>query len=1177
MRLLIDGNSLLNEALLRGTDREFGRTVKSEDGGKDIFVNSAQYGVDGFFDKMHAALKGFGLAPCRTVVVWDGANAKAHRRTFLPQYKEGRDKDPAVSEQLNIAREAVSRALYFLGVAVAQQPSREADDVLGYLTRHLRDERNVVVTSDGDLSVLHDENTDVWNKGALNENPCGPFPHKYITLYKSLVGDRTDKIPGAPKFGDGAFVDFVRAFGLEGLDEMQRMIVEGQLDELKDSLEDFPRLKLILDNKDLVTTCWRVASLHVDDVNTMRRPLEIVPGMVTGWDDVPDEFRVHEMKGWYGTKTLVTAQNYEKVLERFKRVVVESPFVPLDIETSPSAQSQEYSERIKQLMDSDRLDVLGHELTGMSITFGDNLQHTIYMSVDHAETDNITVDQCRVVCEAIPKRLHTVIQNRSFEFSVLYRTWGAAWKNNGWHGFVPNAIDSMLSSSYVDENLPKGLKEQSKIRLGYEQQTYDQVTTLSGPVGTLPQGGEWKRQYEKELVAAVIRTEKLARHDHETGEETTTDVDLVISPPVTETWEDRQYNMRELTAAHVFNYGCDDTICTGAIHNFNQLVLQMEGTWQTYLQVETLPEYLTSLAFVQGVPISLSKLREMETKDEERYAKAWATLRTYLMQMGWAGTLCPEFEGALEPSDVKVAAETLLDGEFSTRKRKLNAIAVDIREQFPDSQLAEAFAVVVERGDTDALNHLMRENFTGEPKINFGSPKQMQDLFYRVIGIRPRLFNKMTEKQRADDVMSGAFRKMRRAKDADVDVFSLTEAVTAVVDGKSRKLEPLTDEEREALISKATTDDEAVAWALAKDPITAEQREVLQAFATLKTVLTRRSLFYKTYKNIPHWRDGRIHPSLKQSEAVTRRYSASGPNVQQMPKRGEGVEFRQIILPHCKDAVVVSMDFSGQELRSMAEQSGDANLTACFVGDNLKDPHSLTAVAAAASLWGEDVEYDDFMQMLDSPDATLKKKAKDLRGDGKTVNFGTQYDLQAPGLAVKLLCDEETAQEFIDAKGRAFPGIEIWKDDVRKFAEKHGFVTTLMGARRHLREALMSDNKWEAGRAGRQGPNFKIQSSGAEQTKLAEASMWKLNLFTGKYNAQFYFPVHDETVFSVHRDDAYALICEAHACMIQPYGGMKIPLVSSISLGANFGQQIECGDVPNKEVIEAAIREALGA
>lgn len=1134
MRLIIDGNAYLNMSLLRGVDHEFGRVVK-DDAGKEVQVNSAGYGVDGFWDRVKGDLAEFGVAPRAVAIVWDGENSKLRRRTYLPQYKTSRDKHPEVSAELNAARARVTEQAFHLGMHVLHQPQYEADDVIGHLCKHMRDQPNVVCTVDGDLSVLCDENTTVWRMGERNVNPYGPFPHKYITLYKSLVGDTSDKIPGAQGFGPEAWLNLVAAIGLDGLDELIEMITNDKLDELKDLVDQFPakvKLGAILKAKDMVTTSWRVASLHVDEVNTLRRPLHIKPGMVAQWDTLSEDMRVYELKEFYGTTTLVTAANYQAALKAFERRVGESPFVALDIETSEAPESAEWQERLQAITENkrERLDVLGHELTSMGLTFGANTQHTIYMSVDHADTDNITVDQCRELVELIPQTLHTVIQNRQFEFSVLYRTWGDKWKDNGWHGFVPNAIDTTIGAAYVDENQPRGLKFRSLHHLGYKQATYEETTRRRMLAS------------EKGPKGRVVKSWRAGL----TGDES---VELELHD-----WIEVEYRMNELTAQEVIGYGADDPICTAALHTHYQFVMELEQTWRPYIEVEQLPEYLTSLAFVQGFPISLERLMAMERKDEERYAAAWSTLKEYLLQHGWTGTVCPVYT-EITPAAVKEACALLLDTEevqFTTKKRKLVAMAADIREQFPDED-GQLVAAIVEKGAADELSALVKANFTGDPKINFGSPKQMQHLFYEVIGVEPRIFNKLTDKQREDPVYASAWKKKRQAKD-----------------GKEVTYTP---EERAALISKASTDDVAVKWALAKDELPEDVRKVLKAYESVKSILTRRGLFYKPYKALPHWRDGRIHPSLNQSEAATLRYSSSSPNVQQLPKLGEGGEFRNIVLPHKKNAVVVSLDFSGQELRDMAEWSGDENLTACYVGDDLKDAHSLTAVAAAPMLWKQEVTYAEFLAMLKSEDKAVAGKAKLLRADGKTTNFATQYDAMAPKIAETLMTDEETAQAFIDAKDRAFPRIEQWKASVREELMEKGYVTNRDGARRHLREQILGDNKWEAQKAGRQGPNFKIQSSGAGQTKRAMASMWRRNLFTTKYDAVFYAPIHDEVVFSVAVEDAVECIREVHQCMTQPYGGKKIPIVSSISLGPSFGEQTECGDFFDEEKIRSVLYE----
>lgn len=1157
MRLLVDGNSVLNASILGGKDEEYGFTVVDAEGKKHQ-VNGFQYGTDKFFDRISEGLTEFDCAPRDIVLVWDGKNAKNRRLRLLNTYKAGRDKVKEVSDQINLARDQCTQTMLGLGATVVSQPGYEADDVIGYLARNLRSERNVVVTSDGDLSVLVDENTDVWRLGKLNENPYGPFPHKHITLYKALVGDSSDKIPGAKGFGDAAFVNFVRIFGLDGLAEMERMIRENCLGELADSVSDLKALQRILESQDMVKVSWACASLYPDEINTGSNPLSIQAGMVKQWGS--EAYQVTSLRRFYGTKTLVTSDNYAAIYQRLAASkFADAPFIALDIETSTTPESDGWMEQVKAVSenDKDRLDVLGSELTGMSLTFGQNTQHTIYMSVDHKDTPNITVDQCREMCELIPQSKHVIIQNRSFEFAVLYKTWGDKWKGNGWYGFVPNALDTKVGASYVNENLRKGLKERSKEHLGYSQVTYDQVTCRTGKAGEF-KGGTLVKAFKKTIVPAVYEQ---VEYDA-VGEDGETYKALkngkLISKAVKEDWETRQYKMNDLTAAQVLDYGCDDTICTAALHTYYKFVMLLENTWQVYLDVETLPEYLTSLAFTQGIPVSYLKLVEMERRDDATYDTAWGVLRQFLIDKGWTGVVCPEFEGDIEPSDVKLCAEILLDDGFSTRKKKLNAIAADIRTQYPEghalSEMAGTLANVVEANDVNLLNRLVKRNFSGEPKINFGSPKQMQNLFYNVIGIKPRIVNSLTDKERDDPVKVEAFKKRREEKSGKTVVF--------------------TPEERKALIAKSSTDDTAVDSALAMDTLTEEAKKVLKAYKSIKEIQTRRGLFYKPYKALQR-EGGRIHASLNQCEAVTRRYSSSSPNIQQLPSKGEGAHFREILLPHAKSCVVVSLDFSGQELRLGAELSGDEAMTSCYIGDNLRDMHSLTAVAAAATMWGVPVTYDDFQEMRKSKDQEHAKKAKALRDSAKTVNFASQYGAMAAKIAESMMCDEETAQAFLDARAEAFPGILLWDKRVQKQAKELGYAQTMLGARRHLREALSDENNhYDRSKAERQVGNFWIQGSAAEMSKLAMVRVWERGLVTsGKYRAVFYCPIHDELVFSVHKDDAVEFIKEAHACMVANYAGMKIPLESSIAIGPNFAADYEVGNLPDPEAIQKVLDE----
>ena len=233
----------------------------------------------------------------------------------------------------------------------------------------------------------------------------------------------------------------------------------------------------------------------------------------------------------------------------------------------------------------------------------------------------------------------------------------------------------------------------------------------------------------------------------------------------------------------------------------------------------------------------------------------------------------------------------------------------------------------------------------------------------------------------------------------------------------------------------------------------------------------------------------------------------------------------------------------------------------------------MTAAGAMVTKWGEEavaklaIEYDDdgltdydlFLRLRRSKDESVHKMADDLRKNAKNVNFGAQYDAQAPKLAETLVIPVPDAQAFLDAKYKAFPRFEDWKEEVKADAERLGYVLTPLGGRRHLRDSLLSSEWGVKDKALRQGPNFKIQGASAEQTKLAMSELWRSNILF-RLDMQFFAPIHDELVWSVAAEDALESIKVVVAAMTKPYGNLPVPFLGSVSLGLNFGAQIECGD-----------------
>lgn len=1104
-RLLIDLSSVSWKSLLAGADKEFGKVVEFE--GKEVKVNSAHYGYENAMNHITATMNNLGIVPINTIIVREGMNSKEHRKFLAAgqfEYKGTRStRPPEAYEEFNKLNDMLCDALCGVGASVATQNGIEADDVIAYLAKNLQGER-YILTSDGDLYALVGDGVHLVRNSEIDVSPFGPIQPRHTALYKSLVGDSSDNIPGVKGFGPKTFLDLFVGFSDADMDVLDECLATCKLHELAECVDEHPQLKKVLEQAASAYASYNCARLYPELVNTLHRPLEWRVGRVSATKD-------ERLKKWAAGARLVHAGNYDQAVAWAKPLINANEVVALDIETSVSDQSIEWLSNLKGSDDEDKLgvDVMGSFLVSMGVTFGDNLQYTLYLTHKHKEepdVPNLTQDQMRQFCELIAPETKTLIQNFSFESTVLYNEWGDKWKDNGWGGFLPNCRDTKIYANYVNENLSAGLKQGSKHYLGYDQMTYKEATTIDGV----------------------------------------------------------QYRMDQLTARHVFGYGADDPRCTADLYAHFRRIMELEKTWDLCEEIETYPAYLTASAFVQGCRFDRRRMEEMVEEDQATMDAKWEVIEAYLRKQGWEGTKLPVFN--LE--DLQVAAKIkeiyhLITGvEYKTRKSKFETVVAELREL--PHELSPAIARWLESGDVKAINDHVALTFTGKPKFDINSPKQMKHLLYNVMGINVRLVNNVTFTERKEQPALAEAVSLHKKIAAGSSSGALSEAQLTLLKDK-----------------KAKTDDTAVDFALAFDNLDDERKAVLEAIKVYKTCDTRFKMFYRPYKHVAHWKTKKIHPSFNQCATVTRRWTSSAPNAQQLPKRGEGVKFRECYLPHHKDAVVMSVDFSAQEIRLQAGLSGDKELMSCYVGDNLRDFHAITASGAMKYVWSAEEraamlpsglnDYDAFNAVLHGSDKKYAKRAKDLRTLAKGCNFGSSYGCEPPKMQEILIVDLPTATNLLEAKRGTFWRYEEWKAEVEAQALERGRISTVRGAHRHLEEAARSDDRGLRQRAARQASNFMIQAAGGELAKAAMTRIWKSGILD-RFDCEFMFVVHDEVVLSVHKDQAAAVIKVVHEAVSQPYTDtFPVPFVGSISLGPNFGQQIELGEVFDADKIVAAV------
>ena len=238
-------------------------------------------------------------------------------------------------------------------------------------------------------------------------------------------------------------------------------------------------------------------------------------------------------------------------------------------------------------------------------------------------------------------------------------------------------------------------------------------------------------------------------------------------------------------------------------------------------------------------------------------------------------------------------------------------------------------------------------------------------------------------------------------------------------------------------------------------------------------------------------RTGRIHTSFNQAVASTGRLSSNNPNLQNIPIREERGRFiRKAFVPQV-GYLFLSADYSQVELRLMAHLSKDANMISDFHSG--QDIHSATA----SKIFGVPVD----------------EVTREMRAKAKTANFGIIYGISAFGLSERLGISRTEAKELIDGYFQNYPGVKNYMDESIAIARINGYVTTMFGRKRELRD-ILSRNQVIRGNAERNAINAPIQGSAADIIKIAMIKIQK-RLKDEEFKTKMILQVHDELIFEV--------------------------------------------------------------
>ncbi|MDR2130837.1 MAG: DNA polymerase I [Odoribacteraceae bacterium] len=293
----------------------------------------------------------------------------------------------------------------------------------------------------------------------------------------------------------------------------------------------------------------------------------------------------------------------------------------------------------------------------------------------------------------------------------------------------------------------------------------------------------------------------------------------------------------------------------------------------------------------------------------------------------------------------------------------------------------------------------------------------------------------------------------------------------------------------------------------------------------LKKLLTTYAEALPAYVNST---TGKIHTCFNQAEAATGRLSSLNPNLQNIPIRTEeGRNIRKAFVTGDPDYCFFSADYSQVELRLMAHLSQARELIDAFLN-------------------GEDVHAATASKIYRIP---LREVTPEMRRRAKTANFGIIYGISAWGLAERLHISRKEGKELIDGYFQLYPGVKSYMEQAVEKARKQGYVETIMGRRRYLKD-IDSRNAVVRGVAERNAINAPIQGSAADIIKKAMICIHRQIKERGM-KSRMILQVHDELNFTCHRDEREELSRLVTECM-ENVVHLSVPLSVSTGHGNNW-------------------------
>ena len=305
------------------------------------------------------------------------------------------------------------------------------------------------------------------------------------------------------------------------------------------------------------------------------------------------------------------------------------------------------------------------------------------------------------------------------------------------------------------------------------------------------------------------------------------------------------------------------------------------------------------------------------------------------------------------------------------------------------------------------------------------------------------------------------------------------------------------------------------------------KHEIIPQILEYRTLQKLKSTYVDALPGQIDKKDDRVHTNFSQTTAATGRLASVNPNLQNIPIRTlRGQQIRGAFVSD-EGKKIISADYSQIELRLIAEISGEQNMIKAFQN-------------------GEDIHASTAAKLFNIP---LEDVTKIQRSQAKTVNFGIIYGQGAFALAEQTGLSRTEAKKMIDSYYETYPRLKEYMAEQVKKAQDFGYVETILGRKRHLKD-INSSNFVVKAHAERNAVNAPIQGSAADIIKLA---MIKIDseLETQNLQTKMLLQVHDELLFESPLEEletAKALIKKE----MESAFPTNVPLLVEVGVGDNW-------------------------